>query len=469
MTDFIIPGILAVVALFGVFLVIAIVNLRRVVPTNMVHIVQSSKNTTSFGKGKEAGNTYYQWPAWLPVFGVVVSEFPESVFDISLKDYDAYDIGRLPFMVDIVAFFRIEESATAAQRVSSFEELREQLKSVLQGAVRTILSTNKLEEIMQDRSKLGSEFTTEVNHQLQEWGVTTVKSIEFMDIRDAGGSKVIANMMAKEQSRIEMESRITVAENIREAELKEIDANRTIEVQKQDAAQQIGIRTATKEKEVGIADEQARQEILTQARTTSEREMEVKKVVEVKTADIAKDVAIVKAEQDRQVTVVNSEADKRKVVIAAEAQRERTEVIAQGDLAAAKNNAEGIKATGEATAKAEELILMAPVTAQITLAKEIGDNDNYQKYLVTVEQIKASQTVGVEMAQAIKAADIKVISNSGTMQGGVASIADIFSPNGGTAISGLLTGLAQTPEGKALVGRFTDSQKTSPEPKAISA
>jgi flotillin len=37
------------------------------VPTNEVHIVQSSKKTTSYGKDTGHGNTYYEWPTWLPV------------------------------------------------------------------------------------------------------------------------------------------------------------------------------------------------------------------------------------------------------------------------------------------------------------------------------------------------------------------------------------------------------------------
>lgn len=445
-------GVFAFLVLFAIFLAFV---LRRVVPTNMVHIVQRGKSTTSYGKGKEAGNVYYEWPLSVPVVGVTVTRFPESVFDVRLDNYEAYDVGRLPFVVDIVAFFRVEDSETAAQRVASFEELTHQLKSVLQGAVRTILSTNKLEEIMQDRAKLGAEFTAEVNHQLKEWGVTTVKSIEFMDIRDSAQSKVIANMMAKEQSRIEMESRITVAENLREAELKEIDADRTVEVQKQDAQQQLGIRTAEKDRAVGIADEQTRQQVLTESKVTAERQMEVQKIKDVKTAEIAKDVAVVKAEQDREVLVVKSEVEKRQTVIAAEAKKEQTQVVAEGDLAAAQNEATGLKAIGEAKAAAEAAILLAPVTAQVTLAKEIGENPGYQTYLTTIEQIKAGQAVGVEMAQALKSADLKVIANAGDVQTGVSSLGGILSPSGGTAIAGALSALAQLPEGKALVERLT--------------
>jgi flotillin len=139
-------ALLAVVAIMG--LVVA-VWYRRVVPTNMVHIVQSAKATVAYGRGKTSGNTYYAWPSCVPALGITVTEFPESIFQVSLVDYEAYDQARLPFTIDAVAFFRVSDAAVAAQRVSSFAELKNQLQAVLQGAVRRILATNTLEEIMQ--------------------------------------------------------------------------------------------------------------------------------------------------------------------------------------------------------------------------------------------------------------------------------------------------------------------------------
>lgn len=415
---------------------------RRVVPTNMVHIVQSSKNTVSYGRGRDAGNTYYAIPAFIPFFGVTVTSFPESIFDISLRDYEAYDTGRLPFVVDIKAFFRIADSQIAAQRVANFQELQGQLMGVLQGAVRGILGNDRLENIMQDRSTLGEKFTKEVNDQLQEWGVTTAKMIEFMDIRDSSGSQVIYNMMAKEKSRIEMESRVTVANNIREAEMKEIEANREIALSKTQAQQQVGIRQAEADKEVGMAKEKSNQEIQSETKITTERLMEVKKVEEVKSAEIAKEVAVVRAQQDKEVQVVNADAEK-----------EATVRIAAGKLDATKKDAEGIQAVGAARADAEKQMLLAPVNAQLTLAKEIGENQAYQEYLVKVENIKASQAVGVEMAGAIKAADLKIIANGGDVQSGIGNLADIFTPKGGTSIGGMLTALGQTEEGSALISK----------------
>lgn len=435
---------------------------RRVVPTNMVHIVQSSKKTVSYGRGRADGNTYYEIPSFIPIFGVTVTQFPESIFDISLRDYEAYDTGRLPFVVDIKAFFRIADSQIAAQRVANFTELQGQLMGVLQGAVRGILGNNKLENIMQDRSNLGEMFTKEVNDQLQEWGVTTAKMIEFMDIRDSNGSQVIQNMMAKEKSRIEKESRVTVADNIREAEMKEIEAKREIALTRTQAEQQVGIREAEAAKEVGIAKEKSNQQVQTEAKITTEKVMEVQKVQSVKQAEIDKEVAIVKADEQKQVQVVSAQATKEAQIIKAQAEKESTVQIADGNLQATLKQAEGIQAEGLAKAEAEKAILLAPVNAQLTLAKEIGENQSYQAYLIEVRKVEATEAVGKEMAQAMKEADLKVIANSGSVQNGVASLGDIFTPAGGTSIAGMLEALSQTDTGKALIAGVTSKLGGTP-------
>ena len=441
--------IIAAVIGFGGLLMA--VMLRRVVPTNMVHIVQTTKRSTPYGRGKTAGNTYYAFPSWVPKLGITVTEFPESIFQIPLADYEAYDQARLPFVVDVTAFFRINDAEVAAQRVATFKELQNDLRAVLQGAVRRVLATNSLEDIMQSRSELGEQFTQEVQEQIAEWGVLPVKTIEFMDLRDAGGSQVIANVMAKEKSRIEKESRVAVAENHRLAELAEIDARRTVDVQRQDAEQQVGLRTAQKDREVGIAREQTQQEVKAAAKVTAERDMEVKKVQDVRTAEIQREVAEVEAQRDKAVAVVNAEAQKEVRVVGAQAEKEATSTRAEGELQAALKDAEGIKARGEAAASAEQAMLMAPVEAQIKLATEIGQNPAYQKYLVDIRQVDAGQVVGVEMAKAMQTAEMKVIANGGDIQQGIGKLGDMFSPAGGTKLSGMLAALGQTDEGKRLM------------------
>lgn len=450
-------GSLIIMSLIGILAISAVafsLMYRRVVPTNMVHIVQSTKTTTSYGRGKPAGNTYYEWPSSWPRLGVTVIQFPESIFQVSLDNYEAYDTARLPFVVDVAAFFRVENSETAAQRASSFDGLKGQLEAVLQGAVRRILATNSLEEIMQERSSFGQQFTDEVRQQIMEWGVQPVKTIEFMDIRDSVKGNVIANIMEKEKSRIEKESRVTVAENMREAELKEIDAKRTVEVQKQDALQQVGLKTAEKEKLVGIAEEESKQEILTQSKITAEKNMEVERVQEVKKAEIQKDVSIIASEQNKSVSITNAEAAKLVLIANAEAAKESSNLKADADLYAATQSAEGIKLEGVAKADAEKAMQMAPVEAQIQLADKIGQNDGYQKYLITVEQIKSAQIVGVEMAKSMQNAKMQVIANGGDVQSGITGLADMFSAKGGMNMTSMLSALSTTEQGQKMLDKF---------------
>lgn len=103
---------------FLLFLIIKIVNYRSVVPTNSVHIVQSSSKRTSYGGGPANHNTYYAWPSWLPVIGVKITVLPVNVFTLNLNNYAAYDNDRVPFELDLAAFFRISDSNMAAERVA---------------------------------------------------------------------------------------------------------------------------------------------------------------------------------------------------------------------------------------------------------------------------------------------------------------------------------------------------------------
>ena len=251
--------------------VVFIMPLRRVVPTNVVHIVQYAKKTVSFGKGQTGGNVYYEFPRWLPFLGMTKRELPVSNFDLDLQNYEAYDKDRLPFVLDIKAFFRISDTNEAANKVESFAELRNHLTGIVQGAVRSIMANARLEDIMSERSVYGEKFTIAVSEQLKEWGVVPVKNIELMDLRDNKESKVIENIMAKKKSEIEKESRIEVAKNKQLAESAEIEAGKTVALKKQEAHEAVGKREAEVNKTIGIMNEKTNQDINDEAKITKEK------------------------------------------------------------------------------------------------------------------------------------------------------------------------------------------------------
>ncbi len=430
----------------GIFALIILPMLFRVVvDTNKVHIVQSRKKTTSYGTGQASGNVYYKWPSWFPMIGVTRIVLPVNNFDLHLHSYKAYDKERVPFELDLTAFFRIADTNKAAERVSDVEALRKQLEYIVQGAARKILASHDINQIMTDRATFGQQFTFEVKSELENWGVEPVKNMELMDIRDAEGSKVITNIMAKKSSHIEMESRTEVARNNQAAETAEIEARRAVDVSRQEAEQQVGQRTADKDKAVGIAQQKALQDIKAEEALTAHKQMEVRRVEQVKQAEIDKDAAVVAGQQQKEVTVLEAE----------------------GQLEATKRRAEGVKTEGEAKAAAEQAMQMAPVQAQIALAKEIGTNVGYQHYLVALESVKAYVSVGGAQAHALQAAEIKVIANAGTPNEGVKSAMQLFTPQGGLAMGGMLEALANTPQGGQLlegIGKIFEGKAKPSEP-----
>ena len=474
----------------AIILVLYILSLRRIVPTNEVHIVQRTKDTISFGRDgtDNMGNTYYQIPAWVPKYGVVVSKLPTTVIDIDISNYDAYDKDRLPFVLDIKAFFRISDFNKAATRVFTINELKDQLTSIVKGAARSILAKENLELIMSERNKYGDMFTELVSAQLKEWGVTVVKNIELMDIRDGAGSQVISNIMQKKESAIEMEKRVEVAKNLKAAKEAEILAKQEIELKQADADKQVGLRKAQVQKEVGIADEQQKQEVQTQAKITAEKEMEVKQVKEVRAAEIEKKAATVQAVKEKEITRVNAEAaiiqadaDKKVAVTKAEATKEQTilqasaekeqvelkaqatktsiELKADADLKAATNEAKGTEAKGKAVASSRDLLEKAQVAGQIELFAKVNNDKEYQDFLIKQRQVEAMEKIGVEQAKNLSGADIKIYATSGSVADGVASAGKVLNPKTGLDFASMLDSFANTPVGEAVTKTLMDKVK----------
>lgn len=443
----------------ALLILLYVLSLRRIVPTNEVHIVQRTKNTISYGRDgtDNVGNTYYQIPAWVPKWGVVVSKLPTTVIDIDIPDYAAYDKDRLPFVIDIKAFFRISDFNKAATRVFTINELKEQLTSIVKGAARSILAKENLELIMSERNKYGDMFTELVSAQLTEWGVTVVKNIELMDIRDGEGSQVISNIMQKKESAIEMEKRVEVAKNLKAAKEAEILAKQEIELKQQDADRQVGLRKAEVEKEVGVANEKQNQEVQEQAKLTAEKEMEVLKVKQIQTAEIEKQAAIVKAQQEKEVIEVNAkasitqtEAQKQVAILKAEAEKQEIELKADADLKAATNQAKGIKVRGESDANAKELMEKAQVAGQIELFDKVNNDKDYQEFLIKQKQVVAMENIGVAQANNLGNAQIKIFANANTVAEGLTQTGKVLSSKTGLDMGAMLETFASTPVGEEI-------------------
>lgn len=500
-TTWIIIGavVLGVILLF--MLLKWILSLRTVVPTTEVHVVRTSRNTKVYGAGDDSmrlaaqtanaqiqegttdnspeqvkdlvkpddfkkavekagqisGNVYYNWPESLPVLGVTVAVRPLSIFTIKIDGYDAYDKERVPFVVDVLGFFRISNYMIAATRVSSVEELKDQLYGICRGAIRAILANEPLESIMGERAVYGKKFTEAVEEQLLAWGVSPVKAIELMDVRDAEGEHVVENIMKKRISAIERDSRKEVAKNNQEAQEAEIAADKEVNIKKALADKEVGEKQAETEQAVGSAKEKAQQQIKEQAKTTAEKTMDVERVKTVQAAEI-----------NKEKVRIDAEAEQKKVEIEAEAAKKQTELRAEADLTKATKNAEGIKAEGEAKAAAEEKMQLASVTAQTTLAKAVGENEPYQRYLIEVKKVEANQAVGIEQAKALEKAGIKIVATGGDgVTGGLNKALELFSGKGGASLASALETFAGTDAGAALLQKIGIKVGGDTQPKKV--
>ena len=104
----------SVVAFLIVFFTLKwIFSLRRVVPTNEVHIVRQGSKTMVYGTPERgnaeqntlfSGNSYYEFPSSIPVLGVSVTKMPLSIFGIDINDFDAFDKDRVPLLWIFKAF-----------------------------------------------------------------------------------------------------------------------------------------------------------------------------------------------------------------------------------------------------------------------------------------------------------------------------------------------------------------------------
>lgn len=121
--------------------------------------------------------------------------------------------------------------------------------------------------------------------------------------------------------------------------------------------------------------------------------------------------------------------------------------------------AQGTLKIGSAEAEALRLKELAPVNAQIELAREIGENEGYQTYLISIKQIEANRDIGLEQAKALSNADLKIIANEGNIASGVNKIGDVLSSKGGTNLASMLEGLNQSEIGKKIIDKFTGKKE----------
>ena len=256
-------------------------------------------------------------------------------------------------------------------------------------------------------------------------------------------------------SAIERDSRVEIAENLKLAEIKEIETKKEADMIRENALREVGEKEADRKRLVGVANEKASQDIASEAKTTKEKDMEVIKVETIKQAEITKEQTLITAAMEKEKMSIDAEALKIEQERKAEADLITATNLAEGKLVEMTKNAEGITAEGKANAEATASMERAKVEGQIALVDKIKENVDYMSYLQNIEAIKANESIGTSQAEAMKSAEIKIVANTGAnLSEGMNNVTDLFTAKGGAAITGLLENLKNTDSGAALVDRI---------------
>ena len=425
-----------------------VTKLRKVVPTNEVHIVQRRTKSLPHGKGLQWGNVYLAWAPWVPFFWIAVQKLPLSIFSLQLNGYKAYDTWKVPFQVDITAFFEIKDPVLAAEKIFTITELKDQLNETVKWVVRKILASRDVVDIMESRSDIKEEFYKEVFSAVKAWGVD-LKNVEFMDIKDAEWSQVITNIMMKKRSLIESESEIEVAENQKKAiiekenktsearaqaaeaksraDIIESDAQREAELKRIENEKLTQNKDIEKDRILSIQKEEAKQNFYDAEKNTKIKMLAVKQVEDEKTAEIAKSIEIIRAEEQKQKSIIDAEGAKAQVELEATWEKMRIESIW---IAKAKE----LDYIG--TAEAKNKAQMADALNVFTTAS--------LWFMVKQLEVELAEVVDLEKAKALQHADIKVISTWKNGWEWVNSFMDLFSANGGTNIGAMVEAAKNT-------------------------
>lgn len=443
----------------GIISIYIVTQLRKVVATNEVHIVQRGRKSVPYGKWLQWWNVYLAWASWVPVFWIAVQKLPLSIFSLQLNWYKAYDTGKVPFQVDITAFFEIKDPVLAAEKIFTIAELKDQLNETVKWVVRKILASRDVVDIMESRSDIKEEFYKEVYSAVKAWWVD-LKNVEFMDIKDADWSQVITNIMMKKRSLIESQSEIEVAENQKTAiiekenkhaearakaaqakswaDIIESDAMREAELKRIENDKLTQNKDIEKERVLSIQKEVAKQNFYESEKETKVKKLAVKQVEDEKTAEIAKSIEIIRAEEQKQKLIIEAEWDKVQVELKAEADKTQVEL----DAEAQKTRIESIW-----IAKAKELDYLG--TAQAKNKTQMAEALNMFSagsiaFMVKQLEVELAEIVDLEKAKALWKADVKVISTWANGWEWVKSFMDLFSANGWTNIGAMVEAAKNT-------------------------
>jgi len=385
-----IPLLIWVIIVLGALIFIIAATLYTIVPADKADVVIQRGRRRVFSSHPDYGDqnkaAYFKIPSWIPGYGMVVHRMPLKILSIAIPDFLAFDQDRARFVCDIVAYAVIKEPVTAAMRFpDSLDELGKQISKVVQATTRDSTTKKPIREIINNREGIIDTIETPLMEAISHWGLE-LRDIELVEFKDptekeygeAEPPHVIKDISSIIEEQINSEARQKNAEQRKQARLKEAEAEETATM-----------RELARDEEIGKRDQRKNQEVAKETKVAMEEQLEVKKVERVKTEQIDKERAIVEANKMKEVEAVL---------------KEKKQLLGEGDRLQQEEQAKGqaayIREKGYADADAK-------LKLQDALNKF---GDNAIRALVAELIVEKDRQIGVETANALKTADLKVFS-----------------------------------------------------------
>ncbi|MDD4437647.1 MAG: SPFH domain-containing protein [Tissierellia bacterium] len=399
--EFILPLIIGVIALV---LALWILSLRRIVELKYADVVVRKSGSTIYSADAtiegSKGAIYYDIPSWIPIWGCIVKRMPLEIIQIAIKDYDTFAKANARFIITVSVYCRIKNVNIAAQRFpgNNINDFKAGMSAIIVSAIRKTTANYAIEDIISKRKEIGDDIRDEILQDFERWGVE-LTNVAVETIADAEGATVIHDISAKKESEINSLSRQQIALMNKSAAIAEAENRQLSETRKIEADEQIAIREQTKAMTVATKQQEAVTKQLEVERTQKEVSANIDANASIKTAEGVKQSAIIKAEGEKQAL---------ELIGAGEGAKNKSIGLADADVIKAKKvaEAEGLSAYADAQKKQQEY------------AKEI-------------RLIEKDQVVGLALAEALKAANIKYIGS-----GQPKDFMDLFSVAGGMSTGG---------------------------------
>ena len=399
--EFILPLIIGVIILV---LALWILSMRRIVELKYADVVVRRSGSTIYSADStiegSKGAIYYDIPSWIPIWGCIVKRMPLEIIQIAIKDYDTFAKANARFIITVSVYCRIKSVNIAAQRFpgNNINDFKTGMSAIIVSAIRKTTANYAIEDIISKRKEIGDDIRDEILQDFERWGVE-LTNVAVETIADAEGATVIHDISAKKESEINSLSRQQIALMNKSAAIVEAENRQLSETRKIEADEQIAIREQTKAMTVASKQQEAVTKQLEVERTQKEVSANIEANASIKTAEGVKQSAIIKAEGEKQAL---------ELIGAGEGAKNKSIGLADADVIKAKKvaEAEGLSAYADAQKKQQDN------------AKEI-------------RLIEKDQAVGLALASALQAANIKYIGS-----GKPRDFMDLFSVGGGMSAGG---------------------------------